>query len=101
MMVGCHPVSVRKSATILGMPRPAWTPDADDRALLDKRAAAAAAVDTAEDAMWDLARAARARDIPLDTVAATAGRGRMTAHRHITAGPAAGRLDEREPAGGQ
>ncbi|MDT3443821.1 hypothetical protein [Pseudofrankia sp. BMG5.37] len=69
------------------MPRPAWTPDDDDRALLAELAAAAQAVDTAEETMWELARAARARDIPLDTVAATVGRGRMTAHRHITAQP--------------
>ncbi|ONH32825.1 hypothetical protein [Pseudofrankia asymbiotica] len=71
-------------ATLADMPRPAWTADDDDRALLAELTAAAATVRAAEEKMWALAAAARARDIPLDTVAATVGRGRMTAHRHIT-----------------
>lgn len=68
--------------------RPTWTPSADDQRALDELAAAAAAVGAAEEAMWEAARAARARRVPVDRIAAVLRKGRMTVYRHLGEDPA-------------
>lgn len=68
--------------------RPTWTPTEDDQRALDELAAAAAAADAAEVAMWKAARTARARGVPVDRIAAIARRGRMTVYRHLDEDPA-------------
>lgn len=58
------------------MLRPVWTPRDPE----DEQTLAAAA----DEALWKAARAARARGVPVDLVAAYARRGRATVYRHLT-----------------
>jgi DNA-binding phage protein len=63
--------------------RPTWTPTPEDQRALDALAALAAAADAADEAMWQAARAARERGIPMDRIAAVTRRGRTTVYRNL------------------